>query len=120
MAERFGGKYSPDGATRGDHAQRPPLEGKVPARMGARLNLLFVAPFLLLLPAFGKEPIGLALTVAGFADLMLAAWLTREGIKAEDAYNARKIARRPALPRKMLASLLTGAGPCHGGHAPGG
>jgi hypothetical protein len=120
MAERFGGKYSPDGATRGDHAQRPPLEGKVPARMGARLNLLFVAPFLLLLPAFGKDPIGLALTVAGFADLMLAAWLTREGIKAEDAYNARKIARRPALPRKMLASLLTGTGLAMASFMPGG
>ena len=75
-----------------------------------RLNLLFVAPFLLLLTAFGKEPVGLALTIAAFADLMLAAWLTREGIKAEDAYNARNVARRPAFPRKMVASILTGTG----------
>lgn len=42
--------------------------------------------------------------------LILAAWLTREGIKAQEAYDARKIAKRPALPRKILASVLTGIG----------
>jgi len=41
---------------------------------------------------------------------MLAAWLTREGLKAEEAYEARKIAKRPAIPRKLFGSLLTGAG----------
>ena len=42
--------------------------------------------------------------------LLLAAWLTREGILAQEAYEARKIARRPAFPRKIAASLLTGLG----------
>jgi hypothetical protein len=34
----------------------------------------------------------------------------REGLKAEAAFAARKVARRPALPRKILAALLAGAG----------
>ena len=45
-----------------------------------------------------------------FGLLILAAWLTREGIIAQEAYDARKIARRPAMPRKIVASLLTGIG----------
>ena len=36
--------------------------------------------------------------------------LLHEGITAEAAYNARKVARRPALPRKVLATALTGVG----------
>ncbi len=41
--------------------------------------------------------------------LLLAAWLTREGIKAQRAYDARRVARRPAIPRKLFAACLTGA-----------
>ncbi len=52
----------------------------------------------------------MALDLAAFGDLMLAAWLTKEGLKAEEAYNARRVAKRPAIPRKMFASALTGTG----------
>jgi len=41
---------------------------------------------------------------------MLAAWLTREGVLAQAAFDARKVARRPAIPRKIFASVLTGLG----------
>ena len=34
----------------------------------------------------------------------------QEGLEAEAAYNARKVARRPAVPRKMLATALTSVG----------
>ncbi len=34
----------------------------------------------------------------------------RDGVRAEDAYNERKVARRPAIPRKIFASVLTGVG----------
>jgi hypothetical protein len=40
--------------------------------------------------------------------LILAAWLTREGIKAETEYNTRTLARRPALPRKLFGAAITG------------
>lgn len=42
--------------------------------------------------------------------LALGAWLLREGLRAEAAYEARAVARRPALPRKALAAVLAGGG----------
>ena len=57
------------------------------------------------------------LGLAATAVLLLAAWLTREGVKAQAAYDARKIARRPALPRKLLGAVLTGVGLVIGGLA---
>ncbi len=104
MAQRYGGKHSP-GAT-GPAA--PGRARRHPA--GARVNILFILPFLLALTAFQQDVVGLALDLAAFGDLMLAAWLTREGLIAEDAYNARRVAKRPAVPRKLFASLLTGSG----------
>ena len=107
MAERFGGKYSPDGA-RSD--LDTPYRGKRRTRVGGRANLLFFAPLPLAIRAFWQEPTGLALMLAAFGVLILAAWLTREGLIAQEAYEARKVARRPAFPRKIFGSLLTGAG----------
>lgn len=106
MAERYGGKFSP-GSNPGGPVQ-PGQRRRNPA--GARVNFLFILPFFLILTAFQQDIVGLALDLAAFADLMLAAWLTREGLLAEDAYNARRVAKRPALPRKMLGSFLTGSG----------
>ena len=57
-----------------------------------------------------RLPAGLAGRLVAVGLLLLAAWLTREGILAQEAYEARKIARRPAFPRKIAASLLTGLG----------
>jgi 5-bromo-4-chloroindolyl phosphate hydrolysis protein len=47
--------------------------------------------------------------------VILAAWLTREGLRAEAAYDARKLARRPAFPRKLAGAVLTGAALALGG-----
>ncbi|MDU8945170.1 5-bromo-4-chloroindolyl phosphate hydrolysis family protein [Ovoidimarina sediminis] len=117
MAQRYGGKYSPGAA--GTGASRPET-GAGPTRMGARVNFLFVLPFVFAIAAFWREPVGLAFGLAAFATLMLAAWLTREGIRAEDAYHAKKAARRPAIPRKLFASALTGAGLFLAGFSPEG
>lgn len=114
MAQRFGGKYSPDGAARRDGAKAPapqnPYDTQKPARAGARSNLLFVLPLAFAVQAFRQDPGGLALGLAATGLLLAAAWLTREGIRAHEAYDQRRIARRPAFPRKIVASLLTGAG----------
>lgn len=104
MAQRFGGKYSPGGT-----ADTPAPQARVHP-VGARVNFLFVLPFMFAARAFFQDPAGLALNLAAFAVLMLAAWLTREGVLAQAAYDARAVARRPALPRKMVASGLTGIG----------
>lgn len=112
MAQRYGGKYSPEGAsnTRASQAQASPFRGKRPRKAGARLNFLFILPFIFVLVGFTREPLGLATHLAAFALLIAAAYLTREGLKAEEAYDARKVAKRPAIPRKLFGSLLTGAG----------
>ncbi|SMH37386.1 5-bromo-4-chloroindolyl phosphate hydrolysis family protein [Maritimibacter sp. HL-12] len=114
MAQRYGGRHSPDPKTGPTPASPPsqagPYAGQVRTRAGGRVNFLFLAPLPLALRAFFLAPVGLAMTLAAFGLLILAAWLTREGILAQEAYDARKIARRPAIPRKIFASILTGAG----------
>lgn len=120
MAQRFGGKYSPGGSTASAVPEASsPFEGAQRSRVGARSNILFLLPFPFLISAFRADPIGLALNLGCFAALLLAAWLTREGIRAEDAYRARKVARKPAIPRKLLASALTGGGLALAGFADG-
>lgn len=109
MAQRFGGKYSPD-APKGDAQRTAVLKGAKPAKAGARVNLLFLAPFPLVIKAFLSEPIVMANYLAAFGVLMLAAWMTGEGVKAQQAFEARKVARRPAIPRKLFGTALTGAG----------
>lgn len=105
MAERFGGKFSPGGDSR--DAPAAPLRR---SRLGMRVNLLFFAPLPLLVRAFALDAAGLVQTLAGFGLLILAAWLTREGELAQEAYEGRKIARRPAFPRKLAGAALTGIG----------
>jgi 5-bromo-4-chloroindolyl phosphate hydrolysis protein len=36
--------------------------------------------------------------------------MTREGLFAQEAYEARRVARRPALPRKAIGAMLVGGG----------
>ncbi|MCG6902924.1 MAG: 5-bromo-4-chloroindolyl phosphate hydrolysis family protein [Rhodobacter sp.] len=111
MAQRYGGQFSPEGKT--DNARpapKSPFDGARRTRAGGRVNLLFFAPFPLIWRAFRAEPAQMAQFLVAFGVLILAAWLTREGVKAHEAYDARKIAKRPALPRKLLAAALTGLG----------
>ena len=91
-----------------------------PARATLRLNLMFVLPFALLPGAFMQAPAGLALRLVAVALMLLAAWLTREGMRAEAAYEARRVARRPALPRKAVAAVAMAAGLGCGVYVPGG
>jgi hypothetical protein len=113
MAQRFGGKFSPGPngkAPAGQPAKGAGLDRARPARVGARVNLLFALPFVFAFTAFMQGPTGLALDLGAFATLILAAWLTREGELAHEAYDARSVARRPAFPRKGFAAVLTGVG----------
>ncbi|MEL6798591.1 MAG: 5-bromo-4-chloroindolyl phosphate hydrolysis family protein [Pseudomonadota bacterium] len=122
MAQRYGGKYSPEGAANAREAQTTgaPLRGRRPRRAGARLNFLFIVPFIFVVVGFTREPLGLATHLAAFGLLIAAAYMTREGLRAEEAYDARKVAKRPAIPRKLFGSLLTGAGLFLAGYLPEG
>ncbi|WP_289042824.1 5-bromo-4-chloroindolyl phosphate hydrolysis family protein [uncultured Aliiroseovarius sp.] len=111
MVQRYGGTYSPKGSDDGHTpAERSPYHGKTRTRAGGRVNLLFLAPLPLAFLAFFSEPGDLILRLLGFGALIAAAWLTREGVLAHEAYDARKIARRPAIPRKIFGAALTGLG----------
>ncbi len=125
MAERFGGRFSPANARPTDPApsggpatQRGsihPWDRKRRSRAGGRSNILFFLPFLFVANALLGPPSGVIPGFVAFGALLLSAWLTREGIRAEEAFDARPIARRPAIPRKILASVLTGTGLFAGG-----
>ncbi len=117
-AKKFRGAHSPK-ADQGDNvvmAKTPvnPLAGKSLKVSNFRANLLFFVPLPLLLNGFSKmadaAPLAMLASFGAFALLILSAWLLREGLKAEAAYNARKVARPPAIPRKMLAANLSGLG----------
>ena len=109
MAQRFGGKFSPDGAT-DTAAPKGGFQTAKRSKVGFRVNLLFIAPLPLIWQAFTSEPLGMAQYLAALGLLLLAGWLTREGLIAEEAYEARKVARRPAMPRKLAGSVVTGLG----------
>ena len=108
MAKRFGGKFSPDGQATG------PREAVVDERQirsaGSRAKPLYIPAVILVATSLNDGPVALVTALVGGAVLTMAAWLLQEGLQAEAAYNARKVARRPSVPRKMLATALTGAG----------
>jgi len=107
MAQRFGGEFSPD--PQGGPTPNPAL-GQRRTRAGFRVNLLFLLPLPLIWKAFTGTPIQMASYLGALALMLLAAWLTREGLQAEDAFHARKVARRPALPRKILGAVALALG----------
>ncbi|WP_424969507.1 5-bromo-4-chloroindolyl phosphate hydrolysis family protein [Dinoroseobacter sp. S76] len=114
MSRRFGGKYSPgaEGETPTQAAPNPPRP-RMPARrsrVGARVNAMFFLPLPIGLTAFGKDATGLVLSLVALGLMLGGAWMLREGLLAEEAYDARKVAKRPALPRKIFAAVLAGAG----------
>lgn len=109
MAKKFGGQYSPDGTTQSPMTEAPVDQRRVDAA-GGRANFLFVPGAILALLSLGAGPVVLVMSLIAAGLLTLAAWLLREGLRAQAAYDARKVARKPAFPRKMAATLLTGVG----------
>lgn len=112
MARRIVGKYSPgaqDGTRPEDRGFAPPVT-PAPIRTGFKAWFMFVLPFPFLIKAFfGGMPWLFTSLLAGGL-LMLSAWLTREGVRAARAFEARRVARRPAFPRKLFGACLFGAG----------
>ncbi len=115
MSQKFGGKYSPTDATSGEKNTRVnAFRDRRVAPSFLRANLLFLAPLPLLFSGIGELRAGDALGMIGefgaLSILLLSAWLLREGMKAEAEFEARKIARPPAIPRKAFAAVLSGIG----------
>jgi hypothetical protein len=113
-AQRYGGRYSPNPPAPGAQAGKPaPFRGRRARRVSLRARAMFLLPLPLLFAGLGAIGRGNAAEMlgelGGFAGLMLAAGLLNEGLRAEEAYEARTVARPPAIPRKLLAAVLTGA-----------
>jgi hypothetical protein len=105
MAERFGGKYSPD------NARPDATTGTAPRpRYGRTMPLVGVSVLFVIAGFWQGEPRHVILGLAAFGLLAASAWITREGMAATAAYAARTVARKPALPRKMIGALITGLG----------
>jgi hypothetical protein len=112
-AQRFGGAYSP-GAQPG--RGRPPVKWSERAIRSPSLRALglFAAPSLLLfgmLGALGRgDGIGLVWLGAAYLLIVAGASLTRTGLTAEAAYEARAVARPPGFPRKLFGAVAIALG----------
>lgn len=110
MAQRYGGKFSPDGSGDPDTPEGSSARRIEVDPVGGRANILFIPAIPLVATSFSGGPIALLFALLGAASLTLAAWLLRGGLRAEAAYDARKVARKPALPRKTIAAGFSGIG----------
>ncbi len=113
MAQRFGGKYSPNTPPPGPGpaagSAHPALSTRDnTGKTGARSAVMFLLPLLFLGPLFGGSPDSLIFSLLAAGLMLASAFVTREGIKAQIAFDARKVARRPAFPRKIAGAVLAG------------
>ncbi|WP_232822996.1 5-bromo-4-chloroindolyl phosphate hydrolysis family protein [Oceanibium sediminis] len=83
-------------------------------RVNIAARAMYVAPLPLLLAGIGEvmqgDAPGMIFEIGAFALLILSAALLNEGLRAEEAYRNRTIARPPAIPRKLFAVAATGLG----------
>lgn len=120
MAKRFGGKFSPNAGGTGNSVPARPAPGEVRHPHESRTKwITFMASPFLLTAFFQGDPVVMATSLAGFGITAGAMWMTREGLQAEAAYDARRVARRPAIPRKLFGGVLTGLGLAVGSAEPG-
>ena len=118
MAQKFGGQHSPEGSPK--NATPTPafpaskFRGRRVVNSSFCSKFLFIAPLPLLFSGIGEmrrgDATGMLTEFGALAILLLAAWLLRDGLIAEAAYQDRKVARPLAIPRKMFATALTGIG----------
>lgn len=121
MAQRYGGKFSPqtrDGypGVAPDRVPQPASEPRHP--LAKRPGWIIAAAVPFLLQAFGDGAEGLVRGLGAFALVAGGAFLLREGLRAEAAWQARRVARRPAIPRKIFGSVIVGLGLGLGAQAP--
>lgn len=125
MAQKYGGPYSPDDSGDKDQSKNSNVKvsidievdkfrGKKVHKTNTRNKLLYLAPLPLLFSSIGElqagDADGFTSELFAFVILIFAAWLLQAGIEARFAYEERKIARPPAIPRIIFASVLTGFG----------
>ena len=120
MARNFGGRFSPDGQRRDRQGDRPDQpRGAMRHRLESRPKWVTIGAAPFLITAFFQPPVQMVAGLAAFGLIACAMWLTREGLRAESAYDVRRKARRPAIPRKLFGGVLAGLGLGLGAAEPG-
>lgn len=71
---------------------------------------MFIPAIVILATSLWSGASALALGLVAAGAWTLGAWLLREGIRAQAEYEDRKIARRPAIPRKVFSAILIALG----------
>ncbi|MDA9223404.1 5-bromo-4-chloroindolyl phosphate hydrolysis family protein [Tateyamaria sp.] len=111
MAQKLDGEFSPRAKPApSDPAKHIKFEQPKVDPVGARANMLFIPAIPMLFMALNDGAVTMFIALIATAVLTLAAWLLRGGLQAEAAFANRKTAQRPAIPRKIFASILTGLG----------
>lgn len=118
MSQRFGGRYSP-GLGPQDDNRNPVPAAPIRHPLAGRPKYVTIAALPFLFGAFFQEPAGMASSLAAFGVIASAMWMTGEGLAAEAAYQVRRVARRPAIPRKLLGGVMAGLGLGLGAAEPG-
>lgn len=96
----------------------PAKQPDVRHRLEGRPFWITLSAGLFLLSAFAQEPTGMASDLGAFGLIAGGMWMTREGLRAEAAYDRNPKANRPAFPRKLFGGMLTGLGLALGAAAP--
>jgi len=116
MAQRFTGPHSTNPNSTGPNPTTPQnaFAGQKARRVSTRARLMFALPVPLFFAGLGEifqgDVIGMGLELGGFFLMMLSAWLLNEGLRAEEMFKARTIAKPPGIPRKLFASAAIGLG----------
>lgn len=115
MAQRFGGKFSPTPQDGGPDAPRPVVQAQPKGKGQGRARFLGLMALLFFVPGFQGDGRQMILSLIAGGLVLASAWMTREGLRAAEAYDSRRVARRPALPRKIIGAALLAAAMGAGG-----
>lgn len=108
MAQKYGGQFSPN--TTSSPNKDAPYKGPQKDPVGARSNVMFVPAIVVAATSLWSGAASMALGLMAAFIWTLGAWLLRDGIRAQSEYDARKVARRPAIPRKLFSAVLISLG----------
>ncbi len=110
MAKKYGGQYSPESENFPKPQARVIEENPKIRAADRRLKLYRILAGVMgfggLVRLMSGDPIAGLTSVAAFFAVVFSTEVIKAGLKAEQAYDQRNIARAPALPRKSIGAAL--------------
>ncbi len=80
---------------------------QAPSKPQRRARFVGFLALLFFIPGFTGDGRQMLLSLVAGGLVMAAAWITREGVRAAEEYDSRRVARRP-FPRKIIGAVLMG------------